>query len=91
MRRQTRAGAEPRQFTWLADRRTALTVVEQWGKSGGTSGMISVLRVGSDGELTARRLHGAYGYEDVATLRTVPLPDGRVVLSSAERTEFLSL
>ena len=48
-------------------------------------------QVGEDGSLTARRVHGAYGYEDVATLRTVPLPDGRVVLSSADRTEFLTL
>ena len=53
--------------------------------------MISVLRVGPDGELAARRQHGAYGYEDVATLLTVPLPDGRVVVSSADRTAFLDL
>ncbi len=91
MERHTRAGQDPRQFTWLADRRTALTVVEQWGDSGGASGIISILRVGPDGELTARRVAGAYGYGDVATLRTVPLPDGRVVLSSVERTEFLDL
>ena len=91
VRRQTRAGADPRQFTWLADRRTALTVVEQWGTSGGSSAIVSILEVGEDGGLTARRVHGAYGYDDVATLRTVPLPDGRVVLSSADRTEFLDL
>jgi hypothetical protein len=91
VRRQTRAGTDPRQFTWLADRRTALTVVEQWGASGGSSSIVSVLRVGDDGSLTARRVRGADGYGDVATLRTVPLPDGRVVLSSADRTEFLDL
>ncbi|MET1058442.1 MAG: beta-propeller domain-containing protein [Nocardioides sp.] len=90
-KRQTRAGMDPRQFTWLADRRTALTVVEQWGASGGSSAIVSILRVGKGGALTAERVHGAYGYEDVATLRTVPLPDGRVVLSSAERTEFLDV
>jgi hypothetical protein len=91
MERHARAGLDPRQFTWLADRRTALTVVEEWGDTGGTSGTISILRVGPDGALTARRVAGAYGYGDVATLRTVPLPDGRVVLSSSERTEFLAL
>jgi hypothetical protein len=89
--RQTRAGLDPRQFTWLADRRTALTVVERWGTSGGSSAVVSILQVGADGGLTARQVHGAYGYDDVATLRTVPLPDGRVVLSSADRTEFLDL
>jgi hypothetical protein len=90
-RQQTRAGMDPRQFTWLADRRTALTVVERWGTSGGDTAIVSILEVGDDGGLTARRVHGAYGYQDVATLRTVPLPDGRVVLSSADRTEFLDL
>jgi hypothetical protein len=89
--RQTRAGQDPRQFTWLADRRTALTVVERWGTSGGSSAVVSILEVGEDGGLTARQVAGAYGNDDVATLRTVPLPDGRVVVSSADRTAFLDL
>jgi hypothetical protein len=91
LQRHTRAGTDPRQFTWLADRRTALTVVEEWGKDGGSTGSVSILRIGDDGELSARRVRGAYGYADVAGLRTVPLPDGRVVLSSTDRTEFLAL
>jgi hypothetical protein len=52
---------------------------------------VSILRIGDDGELSARRVRGAHGYADVAGLRTVPLPDGRVVLSSTDRTEFLAL
>ena len=66
-------------------------MVEQWGTSGGSSAIVSILEVGEDGGLTARRVHGAYGYDDVATLRTVPLRDGRVALSGADRTEFLDL
>ncbi len=56
--RTTRAGQDPRQFTWLPDRRTALTVVEHWGKYGGATAAISVLEVGPDGSLTTRLLPG---------------------------------
>ena len=89
--RTTRAGQDPRQFTWLADRRTALTVVEQWGKYGGATAAVSVLEVGPDGSLTTRLLPGASGYDGVASLRTVPLPDGRVVLASSDGVRFLDL
>jgi hypothetical protein len=88
--RQTLAGSDPRQFTWLPDRRTALTVVSEWGRDGGASGLISVLEVGDDGELTSRMLPGTYGYDDVAHLRTVPLPDGRVVLATENDARFLT-
>ena len=87
----TRAGQDPRQLTWLADRRTALTVVESWGRTGGSHGTVSILHVGPAGRLTERSVHGAYGYADVATLRTVPLPDGRVVLTSPDTARFLPL
>ena len=90
MNRQTMAGSDPRQFTWLPDRRTALTVVSEWGRDGGAAGLISVLEVGADGALTNRMLRGTYGYDDVAHLRTVPLPDGRVVLATENGARFLT-
>jgi hypothetical protein len=89
--RNTRAGQDPRQFTWLPDRRTALTVVEHWGTYGGATAAISVLQVGADGSLTTRLLPGASGYDGVASLRTVPLPDGRVVVASDDGVRFLGL
>ena len=89
--RTTRAGQDPRQFTWLPDRRTALTVVEHWGTYGGATAAISVLQVGADGSLTTRLLPGASGYDGVASLRTVPLPDGRVVVASDDGVRFLGL
>jgi hypothetical protein len=90
MNRQTMAGSDPRQFTWLPDRRTALTVVSEWGRDGGAAGLVSVLEVGADGALTTRMLRGTYGYDDVAHLRTVPLPDGRVVLATENGARFLT-
>jgi hypothetical protein len=90
MNRQTLAGSDPRQFTWLPDRRTALTVVSEWGRDGGASGLVSVLEVGANGSLTTRMLRGTYGYDDVAHLRTVPLPDGRVVLATENGAHFLT-
>ncbi|WP_167880467.1 beta-propeller domain-containing protein [Nocardioides guangzhouensis] len=86
----TRAGQDPRQFTWLPDRRTALTVVESWGPDGGSHGTVSLLHVGPGGQLTERSVHGAYGYADVAALRTLPLPDGRVVVTSPDTTRLLT-
>lgn len=89
--RHTLAGQDPRQFTWLPDRRTALTVVSAWGRSGGATGWISALEVGPDGSLTKRMIHGTSGFDDVARLRTVPLPDGRVVLVTENSARFLDL
>jgi hypothetical protein len=89
MNRQTLAGTDPRQFTWLPESRTALTVVSEWGRDGGATGWISVLEVGPSGSLTTTMLRGTYGYDDVAHLRTVPLPDGRVVLATENGARFL--
>jgi len=88
-RRSTLAGQDPRQFTWLPDRRTALTVVSEYGKAAGAVGWVSVLEVGADGALTNTMVRGTYGYDDVAHLRTVPLPDGRVVLVTEDTARFL--
>jgi hypothetical protein len=89
--RITQAGQDPRQFTWLPGRRTALTVVAAWGDTGGATGWVSVLTVGRDGQLRNRMVKGAYGFEDVANLRTVPLPDDRVVLVAEDTARFLRL
>jgi hypothetical protein len=81
------AATDPRQFTWLPDRQTALAVV--WDGWEGRTGWVSVLEV--DGDRLAQRLveveHGA----DVAHVRTVPLPDGRVALVTDDGVTFLDL
>jgi hypothetical protein len=90
-RRMVAAAEDPRQFTWLPDRRTGLAVVWAWGRSGGASAWVSVLEVAPDGSLTSRMVRAAYGFEDTRSLRTVPLPDGRVVLSAEDGASFLDL
>jgi len=90
LNRQALAGQDPRQFTWLAARRTALTVVARWGRTGGMTGWVSVLEVGGGGVLENTMVRGTYGYDDVADLRTVPLPDGRVVMVTEDSARFLS-
>ncbi len=80
------AGVQPHQVTWLPDSGTLLTVV-----SDGYGGRVwvSVLTVG-DGSLHDRLVPLA-PTEDVAGVRTVPLPDGRVVLVAGDAVRFLSL
>ena len=82
------AASDPRQFTWLSDRDTALTVVSD-GWSGRT-GWVSVLTV-EGGSLSNRMVEVAYGDQDVAEVRLVPLPDGRVVLLAGDEASFLEL
>lgn len=81
------AGADPRAFTWLPEQRTVLTVVEKWGSR--RVGYLSVLRL-AGGKLHERRIKVEYG-DDVDRVRTVPLPDGRVVLVTGEDAQFLEL
>jgi hypothetical protein len=84
------AGADPRQFTWLPERRTALTVVSSGpGWSSGSTGWVSVLEVDGD-RLANRMVEVEYGVE-VGEVRTVPLPDGRVVLMTGDGVSFLDL
>jgi hypothetical protein len=81
------AGADPRQFTWLPDKRTALTVISRgWN---GQTGWVSVLSL-HNGQLSNRMIEADYGY-DVADIRTVELPNGRVVLVTDDGVRFLAL
>jgi hypothetical protein len=81
------AGLDPRQFTWLPDQRTALTVISQGFE--GVTGYVSVLRVGDEG-VTNELVEVEYGVE-VADVRVVPLPDGRVVLVTGDAVSFFDL
>jgi hypothetical protein len=74
------AAADPRQFTWLPDRDIALTVV--WQGWEGRTGWVSVLDV-EGRELANRMVEVEYG-TDVDLVRLVPLPDGRVVLTTGD-------
>jgi uncharacterized secreted protein with C-terminal beta-propeller domain len=77
------AELDPRQFTWLPDRRTALTVIANW--TTGTS-FVSVLQV-SDSSIS-NRMVPLDRSDDVSRVRLVPLPDGRVVLSTGSGVSF---
>jgi beta propeller domain-containing protein len=81
------AGQDPRQFTWLPDRRTALTVIAEGAK--GTTGSVSVLRV-DDGGLSQRMVEVEYGAE-VSQVRLVPLPTGKVVLVTGDEVSFFDV
>jgi hypothetical protein len=86
---EVRAGQEPRQFTWVADQQTAYTVIARHGRNGGTTGWVSMLKIGKDGTIERRNVKGTTGYDDVAALRTVPLSDGRVVVVTEDDARFL--
>ena len=86
---QVMAGQDPRQFTWVPASHTAYTVIARYGRTGGMTGWVSVLKVGADGSLKRHNLKGTEGYDDVAALRTVPLPDGRVALVTEDSARFL--
>lgn len=84
---QAGAGVDPRQFTWLPERRTALTVVSQgWP---GRTGWVSVLTL-DEGRLTNRMVEVEYG-EEVDQVRLVPLASGRVVLVTGDEVSFFEL
>ncbi|WP_151083470.1 beta-propeller domain-containing protein [Nocardioides cynanchi] len=79
------AGLDPHQVTWLPDSRTLLTVVSQG--YGGPQAWISVLRIQHG------TLHGHLVPVTSATgpagIRTLPLPDGRVLLVTPSAVRFL--
>ncbi|MCY4726664.1 beta-propeller domain-containing protein [Nocardioides sp. STR2] len=85
----TQAGAatDPRQFTWLPEQRTVLTVVGQgWT---GTTGWVSVLSL-ADGSMSNRMVEVEHG-TDVAGVRLVPLASGKVALVTGEDVSFFAL
>jgi hypothetical protein len=85
----TQAGAatDPRQFTWLPEQRTVLTVVSQgWT---GTTGWVSVLSL-ADGSMSNRMVEVEHG-TDVADVRLVPLTSGKVALVTGEDVSFFAL
>lgn len=84
---QALAGANPHQFTWLPDSRTALTVISR-GWSGRT-GWVSVLSL-EDGKLSNRMVEADYGY-GVDDIRTVALPSGKVALVTDDDVRFMAL
>ena len=81
------AATDPRQFTWLPDRRTALTVVSEGWE--GSAGWVSVLRL-DDGTMESELVPVEHGAE-VAEVRLVPLPSGAVVLVTGDDVSFLDL
>ena len=81
------ATVDPRQFTWLPDRRTALTVISE-GYDGRT-GYVSVLRVDGS-QVTNEMVEVEYGIE-VDDVRLVPLADGRVVLVTGDAVSFFDV
>jgi hypothetical protein len=85
----TTAGAatDPRQFTWLPDRRTVLTVIADDAK--GRTGWVSVLEL-DGGDMENRMVEVEYG-EEVADVRLVPLPDGRVLLVTGDEVSSFDL
>ena len=80
-----RAGEDPRQFTWLPGKRTALTVIADYRAN---TGYISVLTL-ADGVMTNRMVEAPAGR--VEKLRTLPLPNDRVVLVTGAGVEFFDL
>ncbi|MQW74584.1 hypothetical protein GHK92_01735 [Nocardioides sp. dk4132] len=80
------AAEDPRQLTWLPEQRTLVAVVERgWS---GEQGRIVALHV-EDGRFTERTL--ADLDTPTARVRTVPLPDGRLVLSTDEGARLLGV
>ncbi|WP_110240890.1 beta-propeller domain-containing protein [Nocardioides gilvus] len=81
------AGQDPRQFTWLPEKRTALTVItDPWD---GRTAWVSTLRVRS-GKLQESRTRVTYG-DNAALVRTVPLASGKVVLVTDDEVTFFDV
>jgi hypothetical protein len=76
------AAEDPRAFTWLPDHRAVLTVVQR-----GSTGWLSIQHL-ADERLHNRMVRVEYG-ADIAGVRTLEIPDGRVVLVTGEGVRFL--
>jgi hypothetical protein len=82
-----RAATDPRQFTWLPQSRTVLTVISSG--YGGRTGWVSVLSL-HHGTMTNRMVRAEYG-DEIDEVRLVPEPDGRVVLLTGDGASFFEL
>ena len=81
------AGTDPRQFTWLPDRRIALTVVSEGWR--GTH-RLGVRAPAGDDRIRDELVAVEVG-DEVAQVRLVPLADGRVVLVTGDGVSFFAL
>lgn len=81
---QAIASWEPRAFTWLPKQDLALTVIQKGGRV-----KVAALRV-THGRLTSTLTNVEYG-DDADQVRTLGLPDGRVVLITGEDARFFDL
>lgn len=79
-----KAGADPRQFTWVPEKRTALTVIERNG-----TGYVSELAI-SGGQMANTMTEVEYG-RDVDAVRLVPVGGGRVVLVTGEDVAYFDV
>ncbi len=83
-RTQSLAALDPRAFTWLPDRDTALTVVQK-------NREVSIVTVTvHDGQLTSVLTPVEYG-TDARFVRTIELSDGRVGLVTGKDVRFFDL
>jgi hypothetical protein len=78
------AGWDPRAFTWLPEHRSVLTVIQH-----GRTGWLSIQHL-ADGRLDNRMVRVEYG-QDIGEVRTMGMPDGRVILVTGENVRFLTL
>ena len=78
------AGSDPRAFTWLPQHRTVLTVIRQ-----GRVGYLSIQHLAHE-RLQNRMVRVDYG-ADIDQVRTIGMPDGRVVLVTGDEVRFLRL
>ncbi len=78
------AAGDPRAFTWLPEHRTVLTVIRR-----GRTGWLSIQHL-DNSQLHNRMIKVEYG-DDIAQVRTLGMPDGRVVLVTGENVRFLNL
>lgn len=81
------AGTDPRAFTWLPAKRTFITVLERY--AGRRVGYVAVVHL-AERRLHPRLVQVEYG-DDVDHVRAVPMPDGRVVLVTGDKAQFLEL
>ncbi|WP_332643322.1 beta-propeller domain-containing protein [Aeromicrobium sp.] len=80
----TIAATDPRAFTWLPDRDTALTVLQQ-----GQRVQIATLTIRNE-QIRSKLTRVEYG-DDAAVVRTLPLAGGRIALVTGEDVRFFDL